>query len=67
MLHLLAILGQTTTWYDQIQGFLENVSTQREFFILCLNLNAVSTCFVSGYFGYIVQAESIGIVAKWYK
>ena len=34
------------------------------FFIVCLNLNAVPTNSVPGQFGEIVRVERVGIIAK---
>ena len=43
--HFFAVLCKTTTWNDQIQGFVENVNTRpRLIFIFFLNLNATLAC-----------------------
>ena len=59
LVHFFTVLYKTTTWNDQILGFLENGSVWRKIFFIFPYFDVVHTTLVPGEFASIFQVKQI--------
>ena len=59
LVHFFTVLCKTTTWNDQILGFLENGSVWRKIFFIFPYFDVVHTNLVPGEFASIFQVKQI--------
>ena len=62
--HFFTVICKTTTWNDQILGFLENVSAWRQVFLRFLCFNTVHNNLGPGLLASSFHVKQIGIIAK---